>query len=400
MKKVKMEVNWDCQMPWLMLTDGNQDITEHEWIGPYLKPDHVESSVIVAARSSEDKFDDINTTRSLLDLTQEKVRCYNVECDLGYGRKCWGSSHGWILTQGIDDNMYLFNPLTKDRLDLPCRRTIPFLWDNSGEFLRAYFINRVVVLKVSGDTLVVVLMYDGYLRAAIAKPGDTQWTPIVIPQQGDLRRVMDVLYRRDNLGTDGLVFVNESGNIALVNLDDVQNKKPLALSWYGCYVPYIQSVFLHTDSQLNFFDHSTYIVNSGQDLLLVLRKFDTEINVEEMVREDEHDIDYYKTVNFKVYKFQFDDRSWEELKDLQDVALFVGNNATMSVRASEMGCQRNSIYFTDTYPFGSSATKDKFAGHDIGVFQMGDNIIRPLKLENNTHLRSSYCCPMWFRPAI
>ncbi|XP_021758185.1 putative F-box protein At5g60060 [Chenopodium quinoa] len=297
---------------------------------------------------------------------------------------CWGSSHGWILTHGIDDNMYLFNPLTKDRLDLPCRRTIPFLWDNSGEFLGAYFINRAVVLKVSGDTLLVVLIYDAYLRAAIAKPGDTQWTPIISEKRAIYRRVMDVLYRRDNLGTDGLVFVNESGNIALVNLDDVQNKKPLALSWYGCYVPYIQ----------------TYIVNSGQDLLLVLRIFETETNDEGKVREGEHDIDHYKTVNFKVYKFQFDDRSWEELKDLQDVALFVGNNATMSVRASEMGCQRNCIYFTDTYTFGSNATKDKLAGHDFCVFQMGDNIIRPLKLENNTHLRSSYCCPMCFRPAI
>ncbi|XP_021758222.1 putative F-box protein At5g60060 isoform X1 [Chenopodium quinoa] len=282
---------------------------------------------------------------------------------------CWGSSHGWILTHGIDDNMYLFNPLTKDRLDLPCRRTIPFLRDNSGEFLGAYFINRAVVLKVSGDTLVVVLIYDAYLRAAIAKPGDTQWTPIISEKRAIYRRVMDVLYRRDNLGTDGLVFVNECGNIALVNLDDVQNKKPLALSWYRCYVPYIRFVFQNTDSELNFSDHTTYIVN-------------------------------YKTVGFKVYKFHFDDKSWEELKDLQDVALFVGNNATMSVRATEMGCQRNCVYFADNYSSGSKATKDKLTGHDIGVFQMGENIIRPLKLENNTHLRSSYCCPMWFRPAI
>ncbi|XP_021758228.1 uncharacterized protein LOC110723195 isoform X3 [Chenopodium quinoa] len=76
---VNLKRKWDCQMPWLMLTDGNQDINEDEWI-QYLEPDRLEN--VIEAESVEDKFDDINTTRGLLDLTHEKVRCYNVKCDL------------------------------------------------------------------------------------------------------------------------------------------------------------------------------------------------------------------------------------------------------------------------------------------------------------------------------
>ncbi|KNA21030.1 hypothetical protein SOVF_045810 [Spinacia oleracea] len=313
------------------------------------------------ASSSVDN--NVRRRRTLVDLRHKDGRSYNVECCQGYGKSCWGSAHGWIVTHGLDDNMYLFNPLTKEQLNLPPRHTYeygPYKRTCPPDFLRAYFITKAVLLKVpiSGGLLVVALHSDG-CGVVIAKPGDTHWTEISIPIQGlkMSRRITDVLY----LANQGrILLLNQYGDLAYFDLEDVQKQ----VRWYDCELSYINQ--LRHPYGYDFVDHTTYIVNSGKDLLMVLRILDVVKNYADMVRDDDgHDIDQYKTVNFKVYKFHFQDKTWEELEDLLDVALFVGNNASMSVRATDAGCDHNCIYFTDDQRYYYAETKAGLGGHDI-----------------------------------
>lgn len=51
--------------------------------------------------------------------------------------------------------------------------------------------------------------------------------------------------------------------------------------------------------------------------------------------------------NAKVYWLRLDSLSWMMMERIGDRTLFVGINCCMSVNASEVGCMRNCIYFTD-----------------------------------------------------
>ena len=90
-----------------------------------------------------------------------------------------------------------------------------------------------------------------------------------------------------------------------------------------------------------------YIVESMKGDLLVVRRI--------LERENEEE-GKDATKSFKVHKLLLNDQtkgSLEELvevKSLGDKILFVGDNQSMSILASNFpGCQPNSIYFTDDF---------------------------------------------------
>lgn len=58
----------------------------------------------------------------------------------------------------------------------------------------------------------------------------------------------------------------------------------------------------------------------------------------------------YETLKFKIFKLSFDKCEWIEKETLGDVALFVGDNSSISVLASNLpGCMRNCIYFNHDF---------------------------------------------------
>ncbi|XP_021758078.1 uncharacterized protein LOC110723092 isoform X2 [Chenopodium quinoa] len=162
----RLRHNWRCrQMPWLFLTDGNEEILNKD--GPYARLTNLEKRKRKSKRRRR---------RSVLNLSRFDKK-YNVKFPQGYGRSCWGSSHGWILSHDDTRNMFLFNPLTNTRVNLPCETTLPMrrYFDN-------YFINRAAIFNdntVEG-ALLVVLIYNRSKTIAFAKPGDTEWTEVKI----------------------------------------------------------------------------------------------------------------------------------------------------------------------------------------------------------------------------
>ena len=79
-----------------------------------------------------------------------------------------------------------------------------------------------------------------------------------------------------------------------------------------------------------------YIVESRKELLQIVRHFTYS-----------DDIDDRWTVSIKVFRMDFDRGSWDEIKTLGGASLFLGDNTSVSVMASDFpACQPNCIYFT------------------------------------------------------
>ncbi|KAI6677534.1 hypothetical protein NL676_038330 [Syzygium grande] len=105
-----------------------------------------------------------------------------------------------------------------------------------------------------------------------------------------------------------------------------------------------------------------YLVESGGDLYVVDRYFDESqfsgIRAGE-VRE---------AADFKVYRLNQELGKWDEIRNLGDVALFLGNHSCFSVSVKGFGgCKGNCIYFT---------VFDETPGGKVKVFDMEDRSIK------------------------
>ena len=150
-----------------------------------------------------------------------------------------------------------------------------------------------------------------------------------------------------------------------------------------------------------------YIVESMKGDLLVVRRFlkQKEGFLEEIEEEEEERKSV--TESFKVHKLLLNDQTkgsleeHVEVKNLGDEALFVGDNQSMSILASNfLGCQPNSIYLTDD-SIDVSAIKNTYCPK--GPFDMGIYC-----LENGTfqkHYTPEYkhkylAPPLWVMPPL
>lgn len=85
-----------------------------------------------------------------------------------------------------------------------------------------------------------------------------------------------------------------------------------------------------------------------------------------------------RTVRFKVFKLDREEKKWVEVNSLDDRVLFLGDDCTFSASASDLSCCRNCIFFTDNFFFTGGEEDVVFRGRDIGVFDMENGSIAAL----------------------
>lgn len=98
---------------------------------------------------------------------------------------------------------------------------------------------------------------------------------------------------------------------------------------------------------------------------------------------------YAQEVNFKVYRLDQEWGKWDEVKDLGDVVLFIGESSSFCVSVNEFsGCSGNCIYFTETRSgVRSPLTK-------VYVFNMRDHSIKRV-ISIPEHWKMLWPPPSW-----
>ncbi|CAN0845662.1 F-box protein SKIP23 [Linum grandiflorum] len=133
-----------------------------------------------------------------------------------------------------------------------------------------------------------------------------------------------------------------------------------------------------------------YLVQSKGELLLVdmYLSIDTGDDNSDTGEEFmEHLAQYMRerTVRFKVYKLDEEQKTWVEVGSLPDTVLFLGDDSTFAASSSDLyGGNGNCIFFVDNFFYareiGGLAKEDDgmWAARDIGVFELETGCIGPL----------------------
>lgn len=345
-----------------------------------------------------------NGQRSVGLFNPVEKNVYELDFPEAHGKLFKGSSRGWVVT--IEDvpssnpaDMYLINPLTKAKIQLPPRSTFPdvkeyhahkvgqeyvmFHTDGSNKIFveSAGYINNLIEKVVlssdpSCDDFVAVAIYGGITRLAYCKCNDKKWTPLSIKcftkdPIDELPAFEDVIFHKGKLyalSCWGRLVVYEDISVNPNVTELVAAVKP-------------PHYMLTT--------HKYLVESTDGELLVVARGID--------VDDGKGPFSIIRTCGFVVYKLDLNNSNWVEVKSIGDNVLFVGCNSSMSISSLDfLGYQGNCIYFTDGLPSFAGNERGQ-ENSDIGVFRLEDGTFNSLpgfKCES----RFIWPLPIWLMP--
>ncbi|KAF4399028.1 hypothetical protein G4B88_023622 [Cannabis sativa] len=301
-----------------------------------------------------------------------------------YDKRFGGSSQGWLLTVNRDFTVTLYKPYSTDHdsaiINLPCLFP-PEVEDGDLEGLedmREYCDQHIYKATITADPLInpndymVVVIYLYCWKIATISPGrDNIWRKIDPNEE----IFSDILFNSNKF-----YFLNHNHD---------------TLSSYDSREPYCGTkvTWNHSD---NWFGIKSYIVKSFEgDILQVLRR--CEWNDSFTIR---------RTTTVNIFKLDFVDGGVKRVivKSLGDVALFLGDNSSIYVRASNfLGCKSNCIYFshdTDLISYGPQGFPC-----DCGIYNLEDNSYKKFTLllddEDSTIISKMEAQPpIWIQPTL
>ncbi|XP_020673885.1 putative F-box protein At4g22660 [Dendrobium catenatum] len=295
-----------------------------------------------------------------------------------YGRRCFGSKDGWLVTlDKIDLQPQLFNPLTKAELLLPSLFTIPkdhghiiepkYAPDGSIRFfcnetslyftvgeegLRDIYFHKIIVS--SNDLFRTTVVIYGFTKAlALARPGDQTWVigPQLAPYTLKHNEQFEDVYYHDE----------DQRFYAITHFSMV-----VAFDLNGQNVELICPTMQNPCWRNRHFDYMYYIVFLSGSLLKIERaiKIYEEINRTNKV----------KTTGFIISKSvpvvvgsSYSYPQWVPIKDLGGYSLFVGCNQTFYLHHKVApGIRPNCIYFADHL----SNMLPENVSQDVGLFEL------------------------------
>ncbi|XP_027084182.2 F-box protein At2g26160 [Coffea arabica] len=331
------------------------------WRRVILQRDGTLCSLLPLLMLAEKEFSDLR--EFCCPLTDRMLKLYLPEIR---GKRCWGSSDGWLVTIGADFQMCLLNPLTRKQILLPplhkCSNLNTLIC--SPEEFRDYFVCKVVLTSSPASSSCVILaIYSDFAKMALAKLGDESWTPL----QSSSCLFLDVIYFGGQL-----YAIDSLGNIMIYSI-------------CGSCIETIPSNLIQSEDELE--DRLLYLVDIGGQVHVVQRYVSEILTTQTPER---------KTWKFEIYKLEAVSHKLEEINCLGDWSIFVGNNHSFAVSTSDHPeCCSNCIYFTDDY----SGISDPIShGYDVGIYIFENHKIQPFIGEDVSPARFSV--PLWFRPVL
>ncbi|XP_008377012.1 uncharacterized protein LOC126630299 [Malus sylvestris] len=259
-----------------------------------------------------------------------------------------GSSKGWLIAVNLDFVVTLINPFLRVKgrqkradsvIDLP-PLACP---DNMSSRRKTTFVNKATLSAdpiLEADKCIVMVIHErertGNNLAFFRLTKDTSWTYVV---DETLRSLQDV-----HVGSKSYV-VKEMGTLFSFDItsdQSISDKQLVAADTLECFQKYVK----------------TYIVVLDDNELLMVQ------------RVVEFDDGGRWTKEVRIFKLNFDMYKWIETETLGDVALFLGDNFSTSVKASNFsGCLPNCIYFNYDFDCVNSYPKHRL-DDDYGVYDI------------------------------
>ncbi|KAM5581836.1 putative F-box protein [Rosa sericea] len=273
-------------------------------------------------------------------------RCYdNIHFPVTHGKRCCGSSHGWLAILDIEDiclSITLVHPFQKSveaiklpLLDFMMTKSLQYydinhFKNNYQEYIRKVILSSNPILN--RDSYVVVVLYGyGGSKLAFIKGGQQRWT------YPDRRQscLKDAIFYRNQVYAVG----GSDGNEKIISFDVNSCNKPSKPPKANQRTP---------NNVLKKCAASSYLVESVEgDHLWHVRRL-----VSYSRRADKY------IERFMVYKVVFDDKDGSvveqvEVQSIGDEALFVGASHSISVvlASNFPGCKPNSIYYATEEPY-------------------------------------------------
>lgn len=210
-----------------------------------------------------------------------------------------------------------------------------------------YMEKVAVILDLNNGFVLLTIHLSGKL--VVYKSGDEKWRVIDdLPSPYD-----DVIFREGKL-----YAVDNSGRTVLVNYVDL-SVKVVANSVFG--------------------GDKKFLVDSKGELLLVDMYLS---NGPETNMDFDEWFEFYdcymneRTLKFKVFRLDENAGTWIEVTDLGDRMLFLGENSTFSVNASDVNCKGNCILFTNHC--SGRQEDDVWKSRGAGVFDLESGSIEPI----------------------
>ncbi|PON33696.1 hypothetical protein TorRG33x02_354550, partial [Trema orientale] len=350
-----MELLKDCLLfslvchPWLCVAEDNQGklvtLSRHQ-VPMLLFP------------SSESKENDEWSIYNVLD---NKFLSWNLVLPL-YDRPFTGTSEGWLVTINENLSLTLHKPFAESNentiIHLP--PLFPPLDDKkvmelTSQYRHEYIFKMTIFTPdpvANPKDLIVIVIYDYVKELAYFRPTkDSTWIRV----EGDEGSSYD-----DILHYKNKFYAITTRKGALVSFDVTDsNNFDTKLVADGIPSDNEEDGYYDDDGIEKYSFHKRYLAESFEGDLLHVKRYlrFTEVN---------------ETKMFRVFKWNMDLCKWVEIKSLGDNALFIGDNTSVSVLASDfVGCQKNSIYFThdrDTTKFGPEGPVD------LGVYNFGTGV--------------------------
>ncbi|CAL9008636.1 unnamed protein product, partial [Prunus brigantina] len=310
-------------------------------------------------------------TWSLYNVEEDKV--LNLQLKIPNKRFC-GSSKEWLIFVDRDLVVTLVNPFFRVKGRIKKENSIICLPPLNPQPLSRYWFSKtnyfVFKATISADPIlnanyyIVVVIYEEFCRLAFIRPGkDTIWT--YVDERWSL--IEEVVPIRDKF-----YAVDRWGN--LLSFDSVDQFK--------CNVE--SKAYNNTEQR----SVKQYLVALNEKDFIMVERYNT--------RDDDSK---RETMEFKVFEFSFVKCDWVETNNLGDVAIFVGDNSSIYVVASnDYGCQSNCIYFTHDY-YRIRMDFKPWGPNDIGVYNIKTrSISQPFTENAMTMMKLTNRPPIWIAP--
>ncbi|KAK9925444.1 hypothetical protein M0R45_033768 [Rubus argutus] len=282
---------------------------------------------------------DEDNTWNVYSIIDNKV--LDMQLEMPNVRFC-GSSNGWLITMDKNFVVILVNPFFRvkgRRKENSIIRLPPMNFPSHFHSLlyKKYAYKAIISADpiLNANDCIVVVIYEEQLRLAFIRLGkDATWTYI----DESCRPIDDVIYAQHKF------YAADGKRGKLLSFD-------ISTSVVECVAPGVRQKGDYLKK---------YLVDSdGKRLLMVQR-----------------DITYATwkraTTQIEVRELDFDKYWWKRKNTLDGLAIFLGDNSSVSVLASNFpGCQPNCIYFNHD----TDRMKRKFEDsgpHDFGIYNIED----------------------------